>query len=200
MKIKKRPCRNCHSPFEPNKFNHHKQQYCCKSECKRIANREKRTKYRNTKKWDLEFRADEVKRVQKWRLKHPGYSQKKAKTDGSAESSLSENKDSNFDFPRMSKEVDVLRDLVIRQELILVGMASQFVGDLPENVESFLLNCGSTGRLFTPFSDSANKLFSSSEIFLDKKMKKIWKKSPQAPGLRDLAQGEKEPLQDLAFP
>lgn len=159
MKIKKRPCRNCHSPFEPDKYNHHKQQYCCKSECKIIASREKRTKYRNTKKWDLEFRADEVKRVGKWRLKNPGYSQKKAKTDRSAELPLSETKDSDFDSPGISKEVDVLRDLVIRQELILVGMASQFVGDIPENVESFLLNCGNTGRLFTPFPDSATPYF-----------------------------------------
>lgn len=169
MKIKKRPCRNCHCPFEPDRYNHHKQQYCCKSECKIIAAREKRAKYRNKKKWGLEFRANEVKRVQTWRLKNPGYSQKKPKTDGIDEQTLSGNKDSNFDSPTTSQEVDVLRDLVIRQELIIVGMASQFVGDIPENVASFLLNCCNTGRLFTPFSDSANNLFSSSKILLDKK-------------------------------
>jgi len=180
MKIKKRSCKNCHSPFKPDKYNHPKQEYCSKPECKLIAVKEKRAKYRNKKKWDLEFRADEVKRVQKWRLKNPGYDHKKAKIAGLGKPTLSDSKDSDLDSPRTPNEVDVLRDLVIRQELITVGMASQFVGEIPENVESFLLNCCNAGRIFSPFSNSATNLFPSSKILLDKKNEKnIEKISPE---------------------
>jgi len=201
MKIKKRACRNCHSLFEPDKYNHQKQKYCSKSECKIIAAREKRAKYRNTKKWDLVFRAGEVKRVQEWRLRNRGYSQKNPKTAGIDERILSQSKDPNLDSPTTFQEVTVLRDLVIRQELILVGMASQFVGDIPENVESFLLNCCNTGRFFTPFSDSATRLFSSSKLPLDKKNEKNIEKislppcvtGPRSGGKRDVT-GPRSPI------
>ena len=180
MKIKKRPCRNCHSPFKPDKYNHSKQEYCCKPECKVIAAKAKKVKYRNKKKWDLEFRADEVKRVQKWRLKNPGYARKKPKTAGIGEPPLPDSKDSDLNSPGTAHEIDVLRDFVIRQELITVGLASQFVGEIPENVESFLLNCCNAGRLFSPFSNSATSLFPSSKILLDKKNeKKVEKISPE---------------------
>lgn len=175
MKTKKRPCKSCQTLFTPDKYNHQKQEYCCKPECRKVAAREKRAKYRQKKKWDLEFRADEVKRVQKWRLKNPGYSQKKPETGEIKPPSL-DNKDSTLDFTLNSQKIDDLRDLVIRQELIIVGIASQLVGAIPENVESFILNCCNTGRHFAHFSDSVNNRFSSSKILLDGKSDKNMEK------------------------
>jgi len=180
MKIKKRLCRNCHFPFKPDKYNHSKQVYCCKPKCKVIAAQAKKAKYRNKKKWDLELRADEVKRVQKWRRKNPGYARKKPKTAGISEAPLPDSKDTNLNSPCTAHEIDSLRDFVIRQELITVGLASQFVGEVPENVEAFLLNCCNAGRMFSPFSNSATSLFPSSKILLDKKNeKKVEKISPE---------------------
>lgn len=186
MKRKKRPCKNCHTPFVHDKYNYHKQEYCYKPECRKTAAKEKKKKYRQKRKWDLEYRAQEVIRVQQWRLENPKYSRKTKvlKTLGVAPS-LADNKDSTL----TSEKIDVLRDLVIRQELIIVGMASQFVGVIPENVESFILNCCNTGRHFTHFSDSADNLFSSSKSLLDEKIIKIQKKSLHDHALRDLAQG-----------
>jgi len=170
MKRKKCPCKNCHTPFVHDKYNYHKQEYCYKPECRKTAAKEKKKKYRQKRKWDLEYRAQEVIRVQQWRLENPKCSRKtKVLKTLDAASSLTANKDSTQNSTLTSEKIDVLRDLVIRQELIIVGMASQFVGAIPENVESFILNCCNTGRHFTHFSDSADSLFSSSKSLLDEK-------------------------------
>ena len=159
MKIKERRCKNCHTFFVPDKYNHHKQEYCGESECRKVAAREKRAKYRQKKKWDLEFRANEVKRVQQWRLKNPGYSQRKSKIDD-VRPTPAGSRNQTLVLTSTSPEVDELRDLVIRQELILVGMASQFVGAVPENIEAFILNCCNAGRHFTGNSEFGSNLLS----------------------------------------
>jgi len=108
-------------------------------------------------------------------LKNPGYSQKKPKPNEILPTP-SDNKNSTLDLTSTSKTVNELRDLVIRQERILVGMASQLVGGIPENVESFILNCCNTGRHLTHFSDLPNTLLVSSKILIDEKNNKNMKK------------------------
>ncbi len=177
MKIKKRPCKSCRTCFAPDKYNHQKQEYCYKPDCRKVAARGKRAKYWRKKKWDLEFRANEVNRVQKWRLKNPEYGQNKSETNP-VRPSPSESRNAAIDSTQTPQDVNTLRDLVKRQEFIIVGMVSQLVGGISENIESFILKCCDKGEEFTEFSDSANTRLFSSKILCDgKSEKKIEKMS-----------------------
>ena len=124
-----------------------------------------------------EFRAQEVKRVQKWRLENPGYSQKSHKTNR-ASTTDPDNKDPTSHFIQTSKQFDTLRDLVIRQEFIVVGMASKFAGPSFENVESFLLSCCDTGRQYTCSPLSAVNFLPFPQMSIEEQNHKTGKKVP----------------------
>ena len=116
-----------------------------------------------------------MKRVQKWRLENPGYSQKSHKTNRTS-TTFSDNKDPTSHLTQTSKQFDTLRDLVIRQELIVVGMASKFAGPGLENVESFLLSCCDTGRQYTHSPMSAVNFLHFSQMSIDEQNHKTSKK------------------------
>jgi len=74
LTIGKRKCRNCHKLFRPGFRNQAKQKYCSEADCR------KGSKAASQKRWlakkenrDYFKGADNVKRVQEWREKNPGY-------------------------------------------------------------------------------------------------------------------------------
>jgi hypothetical protein len=111
-----------------------------------------------TQKNQLYFRGEkEVKRVQAWRKEHPGYwrrhAEKAAAQDGDALQDLvpaqpvdseSFNSPGNGPDPEISRP---LQDIVLAQQLTLVGLTSMITGDaLQENIAEVLTSCYERGQ------------------------------------------------------
>jgi len=68
-----RRCSYCGCKFIPDKYNYYHQKHCGKKECQKSINRLGSKRYRRKKRHDSLFRKKEVRRVQLWRKKNPGY-------------------------------------------------------------------------------------------------------------------------------
>jgi len=147
MKCQHRTCPHCHLPFIPNKHNAYHQRYCGQPPCRQASAQDKRSRWRQKHKDDLDFRAREVRRMQRWRKQHPEASRQLPAHDA--------------DRPRASREqilppalpvvapedLATLRDRVQRQADILTGLVWQTVGAHADQVAPFLARCGEQGRM-----------------------------------------------------
>ena len=149
--MRKKKCKNpfCQCVFRPDRFNHYHQEYCEKTECKRVRDAVRKKRYREKMKHDETFRRNEVKRIQKY------------KKDRVAKRTHKENKIPVTDTikstpqishlhtqtPQLAVDVVFLQDCLCRQQLIMAGFVAQTLDEImPEVVGSFLEGCWRRGR------------------------------------------------------
>jgi len=74
-KRRRRKCKNCQSLYKPDCRNLRHQEYCPEPECKKASKAQSQKKWLNkTENKDYFKNPDNVRRVQPWREKNPGYS------------------------------------------------------------------------------------------------------------------------------
>ena len=141
-----RICLYCKEKLTPNRFNHHHQKYCGRPECQQASHRASNKRYLRKKRADANFRRNEVKRVQKWRLDNPNYHSKKknAKKVGQ----LMPLRD--FTGAENNVKDDVLRDMVIFQGYCIQGLISHLNGALRDDIGSVMNRYYDIGKALCP--------------------------------------------------
>ncbi len=135
---RKKKCRHCGKNFRPAKFNPCSQHYCSDPECRHASSIASRTKYRKKQSMKLEYRIKESKRVQEDHSKHPGY-WKKRKINAKKVSKCSLLRDI-AQVEKLQEDVSVLRDIAIRQDIILKGFTSYITGEVLQDVIAIACN------------------------------------------------------------
>jgi len=121
--LRKKKCCYCGSLFRPDARNHKKQKYCNNPDCRKASKVESQRKW--VQKNPEYFRSSEnVIRVQQWRKKHPGYSQRKQ----DALQDLLIGKDKEKQDLKAHLATSVLQDLLISQPLVLIGLIAHLTG------------------------------------------------------------------------
>ncbi len=146
QKRKRKKCRNCGCFFIQNPRKKGQHFYCGKFECRQASKKASQKKWRDKPENRDYFRGpDHVKRVQEWRRKNPGYSQRtnKANTLQDLLSTQSiENKSDLSDFV-----TPALQDLLLRQPPVIIGLISNFIGSaLQDEIASTLLRMEQSGQ------------------------------------------------------
>ena len=134
----KKTCENpsCQHRFTANRFNRHHHDYCGRAECLRYRDRVRKRRSRQRHPPDADFRAQEVKRVQKYRKR------KKETTTTDRLACQIET------LPVTSRPLSSnLMAFVEEQTLILTGLAGQLGGFSDrKSVTDFLGQCRKRGR------------------------------------------------------
>ncbi len=137
--IKKNKCCNCGELFIPDYRNTKRQHYCKKPGCRKASKKASQRKWLTKPENENYFRsAENVKRVQEWRKKNPGY-WKRSRKGNALQDSLklqdTENTGDNGDFKR-----DALQDFLRTQPPVIIGLIANFTGSaLQDDIASTLL-------------------------------------------------------------
>lgn len=132
--------------FAPNYRNRDRQNYCPKPQC------QKASKTDSQKKWlskpenqDYFAGPDQVKRVQEWRRKNPGYWKRSIKAKPLQDSLITQPLDNNHD--KFDFATHVLQDLLNSQASVIIGLISNFIGSaLQDDIAQTLLRMQQSGQ------------------------------------------------------
>jgi hypothetical protein len=145
-KIKKKKCRNCRRLFIPDYRNRKKQKYCKRDPCTKASKAASQKKWLSKPENKDYFRdSDNVKRVQEWRRKHPGY-WKRAKPSIGLQDSLTPQPVENIAY---NDKIDVppLQDLLMAQPPVMIGLLSNLTGSvLQDDIANTLLRMQQSGQ------------------------------------------------------
>ena len=84
-RIRKPKCRHCKTLFDPDRRNLRHQTYCSEPACRKASKSASQRRWLNKSENQDYFRGPaHVKRVQEWRLAHPGYWHREADLKDSA--------------------------------------------------------------------------------------------------------------------
>lgn len=127
QRIRKRKCLNCHNFFTPDSRNFKRQKYCSKTECRKASKAASQRHWLQKKENHNYFSdSNNVRRVQEWRKKHPGYWRRKSPEDNNAlQDSLSE-KSTKKQAVKKQLTTSALQDVLIGQQAVLIGLIAQF--------------------------------------------------------------------------
>jgi hypothetical protein len=142
--IGKRKCRNCHKLFRPDSRNHAKQKYCSEPECRKASKAAAQKRWQGKEENRDYFKGEvNVKRVQEWRNKNPGY-WRRANNALQDHSSVKRTVGQEY----MAKLTEpALQDLITAQRAVLVGLIATFTGDtLQDNIASTARNMQQLGN------------------------------------------------------
>jgi len=125
---RRRKCRNCRQFFRPDPRNAGRQKYCSRPECRKASKAASQRKWLEKPENRNYFRSpDNVKRVQEWRRRNPGYWRKPPDVKKPLQDSLSEK--------RLEKQTDrchldehALQDILSSQHLVLIGLLANLTG------------------------------------------------------------------------
>jgi len=146
--IKKKQCHHCRRVFIPDYRNVDRQNYCQKTECKKVS------KAASQKKWlkkpenkDYFQGSDNVKRVQEWRI-NLKLEQRKDDNEIALQDPLQtqpvKNKEESCQF---SAKDCLLQDLSIIQPAVIVGLISNFIGStLQDDISKTLFRMQQSGQ------------------------------------------------------
>lgn len=135
----RRKCRCCSTFFIPDPRTADRQRYCSKPACRQASKRASQQRW-----WSKDGNGDhfrgpqEVRRVQEWRRKHPGYWKSK---EPSSQSSQSVD-DQGTNFVQSSRNVprelpSALQEDCLAQHPVMVGLISMVTGGtLQEDIEA----------------------------------------------------------------
>lgn len=121
-KRRRRKCLNCQQLFRPDPRNVRHQRYCAEAACRRASKAASQRRWLDKPENRDYFRgADQVARVQRWRIKHPGYARRgRAKAnplqDDSSTQITEKHQESGTLVPR------ALQELLSTQPLVLIGL------------------------------------------------------------------------------
>ena len=143
-------CKNprCQCLFVPDRFNRHHHDYCPKAECKSLRDAIRRKRWRDKKKRDVEFLANEVKRVQNYRRK--GKKKSSSQSKETVDSRRSPRIDSESSEHKLAIRLMELQEALYQGRMIISGLVAHFLGtDFPELVDTlipFLERCQKQGQ------------------------------------------------------
>ena len=142
--IGKRKCRNCYKLYRPDSRNKAKQNYCSEADCRKASKSESQKRWMAKRENRNYFKgADNVKRVQEWRKKNPGYWRRShnALQDDSPEKHAIDQEDTT----KLTE--GALQDLLTAQSAVLVGLIATFTGDtLQDHIASTARNMQQLGN------------------------------------------------------
>lgn len=126
-----RKCLHCHTFFKPHPCSKGRQKYCSNSDCQKARKRVSHQKWLKKPQNQNYFRgSDNVRRVQQWRAKNPGYSRKRNSTVGNASTlhaplmmQASDNKEKKVDL-----KPEPLQDVLMAQPFVLIGLIAHLTG------------------------------------------------------------------------
>lgn len=157
-KKRKRKCRNCQEFFKPTANNSWHQEFCLKKLCRKASKSASRKKWLAKKENQDYFQnKDNVKRVQIWREKNPGYWKRNKVDKKNALHDLvsvepSENKEVNGKV-----EFSALQDLASTQQAVLIGLIAHLTGStLQDFIEKTTFNLQKLGNDIIQFKGGKN--------------------------------------------
>ena len=144
--IKRKRCRNCGCLFVPDHRNQVRQRYCRKPACRKTS------KVASQKKWlekeeNQNYFSDSmnVKRVQEWRKKNPGYS-KRSKSRNALQDRLNTQPTENTE-EKSQFASSALQDCLKGQRPVIIGLISNFIGSaLQDDIAEALLRMQQSGQ------------------------------------------------------
>jgi len=145
-KIKKKKCCNCKQLFIPDHRNRKKQKYCKRDPCRKASKAASQTKWLSKPENKDYFRdSGNVKRVQEWRRKNPGY-WKRTKSSTALQDFLTPQPVENIAY---NGKIDVspLQDLLMAQPPVIIGLLSNLTGSvLQDDIANTLLRMQQSGQ------------------------------------------------------
>ena len=163
-------CLHCKEFFVADCRNRGRQRYCARPECRAAS------KAASQRRWSAKeanrdyFRgADNVRRVQEWRRRHPGYWRRKGSGAGDALQDPCPAQAPGDQGSAAQETPGALQDLWLLQPAVLVGLISTMTGstlqeDIARSARSFLarghdiLGMGSGGSFFPDHEDQTSPL------------------------------------------
>ena len=147
---RKRKCEICGCKFTPDKYNYYHQKYCSNPDCQKSSNRLSSKRYRHRKRHDSKFKKAEVRRMQKWRKKNPGYRKKKSNSK-----KTQKNSENNYvlrDFGRGETGIQnkMLRDFALFQMYCFQGLIVNLTGALRDDIGSLMNSYYDRGKALFP--------------------------------------------------
>ncbi len=142
--IGKSKCKNCHKLFRPDSRNQAKQEYCSESDCRKASKTASQKRWLAKKENRDYFKgADNVRRVQEWREKNPGYWRRgnnALQDDSTVKTAINQG-----DTSKLAGVT--LQDLLTVQHAVLVGLIATFTGNtLQDNIASTARNMQQLGN------------------------------------------------------
>ena len=144
--IKKKRCRNCRCLFVSDPRNRDRQEFCFEPECRKAS------KAASQKKWlakpenlDYFTGPDNVKRVQAWRKKNPGYWKRKKKPVALQDSLMAQPTENITYNDQVASHA--LQDILRVQPPVIIGLISNFIGSaLQDDIALTLLRMQQSGQ------------------------------------------------------
>jgi len=126
-----RKCLHCHTFFKPHPRSKGRQKYCSHPDCQKARKRLSHQKWLKKPPNQNYFRGpDNVRRVQQWRAKNPGYSKKVPSSSDNTPplqdpliTQATENKEKNDVL-----KPDTLQDVLMVQPFVLIGLIAHLTG------------------------------------------------------------------------
>jgi|APFre7841882793_1041355.scaffolds.fasta_scaffold24738_2 hypothetical protein len=131
--MKKKKCPHCKLLFTPNARNGSRQKYCCKTpECRKASKKNSQRRWLEKPENQDYFRSkDNLERVRRWRIEHPGYWRKKTSEENtplqdSVTPQQAENITNTLNAPKAVFKP--LQDIVNAQSIVLLGLIANITG------------------------------------------------------------------------
>ena len=126
--IRKRKCKHCRRLFHPDSRNTKKQQYCSLPECRKQSKAASQRKWRaKPENSDYFSGPDNVKRVQEWRKRNPGYWRKRQNPEVPLQDHSSP-KTTKTQIVGSHLTLNALQDLLSAQDTVFLGLLAQLSG------------------------------------------------------------------------
>jgi len=140
MQLKrKRKCKHCHQFFHPDCRNAKKQKYCTRPECRKKSKAASQRKWRaKAENRDYFKGPDNVKRVQEWRRRNPGYWRKRDKSEEPLQDHSS-SKTTKIQDVKSQLTLNALQDLLSAQDTVLLGLLANLSGSA---LQDDIVTCG----------------------------------------------------------
>lgn len=136
---RKRKCKHCCQLFYPDPRNAKKQEYCSHPACRKISKTASQRKWRaKIENRDYFSGPDNVKRVQEWRKRNPGYWRKRQMSEEPLQDHLSLKTTTRQDVIAQLT-LNALQDLLSAQDVVFLGLLAQLSGSA---LQDDIVTCG----------------------------------------------------------
>lgn len=127
-RARRRKCKHCRKLFTPDHRNRKKQGYCSQPDCRKASKVASQKKWQNkVENKNYHCGPDNVRRVQQWRKKNPGYWEKsKIKPEPLQDHLPVNSKEKHGDMPKLTKTP--LQDLLTNYPTVIVGLLAHLSG------------------------------------------------------------------------
>jgi hypothetical protein len=128
-RVRQRKCRHCQQFYTPDPRNRRHQRYCSKPKCRQASKKDAQQRWLASSKGQGYFQGqDNVKRVQRWRAAHPGYSKRSGANRAKPlqdllPSEVIENKEDSTTL-----NLGALQDIYLLQPAMIVGLIATLTG------------------------------------------------------------------------